>query len=122
MKRLLTNILKDALRVVAFVALLAIPTSLLLTQVYYEYRVTELGYEISEATTEKRTLTEQKRRLKIERAMQARSERVTRVAERRFGLERVGPDQVWTVEPAPDARTLASNDRAGHEAAESRVQ
>lgn len=100
MKRMISNMCRDGLRVGAWVVLLAIPTSLLLTQVYYEYRATELGYEISEASSKKRQLTDQRRRLKIERAMQARSERVTRVAKQRFGLRRAGPEQVWTIEPA----------------------
>jgi len=80
--------------------LVAIPAVLLLTHVWYKYRITQLGYQISEQTDRHERLVDEQRKLEIQAAVEGRSERLSEVARERFRLERVDPQQIITVDPA----------------------
>lgn len=99
MKQWCLKLATDAYRILKVVALVAVPAALLLTHVWYQYQMTRLGYEISKETKRHEKLADQHRKLTIQTTVESRSERIAEVAKRRFGLERVEPDQIITVDP-----------------------
>jgi len=94
MKDKVLDATRDLMRIGAVVAVVTVVTVLLGVHVWNQYRITRLGYEISEVTTEHRRLMEENKKLSIEVAVQGRTERMTAVARERFGLQPLGPDQV----------------------------
>lgn len=97
MKERVLDATRDLARMGAVVAAVAVVTSLLGVHVWNQYRITELGYEISNVTSEHRRLMEENKKLSIEVAVQGRTERMTEVARERFGLQPTEPDQVRTL-------------------------
>lgn len=99
LKEVFWTFLTDAYRVGRVLLVIAVPVALLLTHVWYQVRITQLGYQISEETERHENLADEHRKLQIETAVEGRSERLADRAKRRFGLEQVEPEQVITVEP-----------------------
>lgn len=93
MKQWISKWLSDAAIVSKWVVLLMIPTSLLLFHVWNQYRITELGYEIAEVTSEHQDLLEENKKLTVEARLQGRSDRVSKLAEHQFGLREASPEQ-----------------------------
>ena len=89
---------EDLVWVALTFAAVAIPVALLLFHVHNQFRVLELGYEIAEVTREHKKLVEQNKKLRIEAAVQGRTERMTQTAQQRFGLEPARPEQLFIVE------------------------
>jgi cell division protein FtsL len=114
MKRWLSEGWADGLRILKVLAIVSIPVALLLFHVWNQYRITDLGYEVSEQAREHRTLIEEHRKLSIEATFQGRSERVLTVARERFGLEPIEPRQVIEVESSADAEVPAAEQAALH--------
>ncbi|MFB6264715.1 MAG: hypothetical protein ABEL76_13990 [Bradymonadaceae bacterium] len=107
---------RDAKLVGKIVGLAAIPVALLMAHICCEFRVTKYGYQISEATTRHEKLMDRHRKLSIERGVEGRSERITAQAKRRFGLERVEPDQIVELESRPSSESpLDGSSRAALE-------
>ena len=117
-KEWLSTCLAHAYRVCRVALLAAIPATLLLTHVWYQYRITQLGYEISEQTDRHERLVNEHRKLEIQTAVEGRSERLTEVARERFELERVEPEQIITIDPAA-VRPGESLDETEHAALDS---
>jgi len=111
MKKWLVECLRDVLCVGKWAALVGIPAFLLVSHVWTQYRVTKLGYEISEETSRHEELVERKRRLTIERRVQVRNAADEQGADEPFGLRRVTPDQFIAVDdpPVESEQTLADN-------------
>ena len=99
LKDLSLRLLANAYRVAKMLVLVAVPAALLLTHVWYQYRITQLGYKISEETERHAELVDRNRKLTIQTAVESRSDRITDLAKERFGLERVEPEQVITIDP-----------------------
>ena len=99
MKQLIGRMWRNGWRVGKIVGLVVIPVALLLTHVWYQFQITRLGYKISEETERHEKLVDDHRKLTIETTVESRSERMTEVARERFGLERIEPDQIITVDP-----------------------
>ena len=97
MKNWLKKMTADAAIVAKILIIVAIPTCLLVFHVWNQYRITALGYEIAEVTSEHRKLLEENKKLTVEARLQGRSDRVTLVAQERFGLQEARPEQVITV-------------------------
>ena len=104
MKQWLGECWADALVVLKICIVVAIPTALLLSHVWNQYRITDLGYQIAEVTSEHRYLLEENKKLTVEAGLQGRSDRVSEVARHQFGLEQLRPEQIITVELADDER------------------
>ncbi len=102
MKDLLSKGLSDGLQILKVLAIVSIPVALLLFHVWTQFRITQLGYEVAEETTEHRGLIEEQRKLSIEATFQGRSERVLTVAREHFGLEPVHPEQVVEIDMLAD--------------------
>lgn len=113
-KEWLLTCLADAYRVGRVALLIAIPAALLLTHVWYQYRITQLGYKISEQTERHERLADEHRKLEIQAAVEGRSERLSDVARERFQLEQVDPEQIITVDPEviPAAGSLDETEHA----------
>jgi cell division protein FtsL len=100
MRALLDLLEGDLLRVLGVMLAVGAPVAILLTHVHHQYEITRLGYEISQVTRDHRALLETNKKLRVEAAIQGRSERITTVARERFGLEIIRPEQIVLVEPA----------------------
>ena len=98
MKQWLSEFFGNAAVVSKVLLVVAIPTSLLLFHVWNQYRITEMGYELAEVTSEHRDLMEENKKLSVEARLQGRSDRVSEVARNQFGLEAMRPGQIITVE------------------------
>jgi cell division protein FtsL len=114
MKKWLLEGMSDAFRISKVLVVVAVPVSILMFHVWGQFRITELGYEVAEQTTEHRALIEEQRKLTIEATFQGRSERVLTVAKERFGLEPMQPEQVVQVLAVDDA---GAEGAAGEQAA-----
>jgi len=77
----------------AVVALLAVFS----LYIWARLTVVSLGYEISSAEAERKTLVERNSRLKVEYARLRSPERIERIATKRLGLVHPGPGQVVRV-------------------------
>ena len=97
MKDWIKKWIADATVVAKVLIIVAIPTGLLTFHVWNQYRITALGYEIAEVTSEHRILLEENKKLVVEARLQGRTDRVTMVAQERFGLQEARPEQVITV-------------------------
>lgn len=117
-KEVFWTFLTDAYRVGRVLVVIAVPVALLLTHVWYQVRITQLGYQISEETERHEKLADEHRKLQIETAVEGRSERLADRAKRRFGLEQIDPEQVITVEPQNGAPS-ESFDQTEHAALDS---
>jgi len=90
--------------------LVAVPAALLFGHVWTQFRITKLGYEISEQTERRAELEDEKQKLQIEATVEGQREEISQVAKERFGLEPVEPGQILTVERAPASRDDSSDD------------
>ena len=68
--------------------------SLLLREVWYQVQVVKLGYEMTTLNRERRGLMEERRKLKLEAAVNTRTERVEHLVRDSVGLEPIRPDQI----------------------------
>jgi cell division protein FtsL len=101
MMRFLSELLEgDLTRVLGVVIAVGTPVAILLTHVHHQYEITRLGYEIAQVTRDHRALLEMNKKLRVEAAIQGRSERITSVARERFGLEAIRSEQIVLVEPS----------------------
>ncbi|MFP4598113.1 MAG: cell division protein FtsL [Persicimonas sp.] len=107
MKDWLSKASKDGLQLLKVLAIVSIPVALLLFHVWTQFRITQLGYEVAEETTEHRGLIEEQRKLSIEATFQGRSERVLSVARERFGLQPLQPEQVVEIDMLADEQPAA---------------
>ncbi len=98
MKQWLSDWLTNAVVISKIMIVVAIPTALLLLHVWNQYRITELGYQIAEVTSEHRQLLEENKKLTVEARIQGHSERVSEVAQQQFGLQKPHPSQVITID------------------------
>ena len=89
--------IKEAWSVAWVAVLVAIPVGIGLSHVWNQYRLTRLGYEISQATSRHETLVDRHRKLTVELGVEGRSDRVERRGRHQFGLEPVTPGQVVEV-------------------------
>ncbi len=97
-RELMTTFLTDAYRAGRMLAVAAIPVALLGTHVWYQTRITQLGYEISEETDRHEKLVDERRKLDIQVTLEGRDGRVAERARERFELERVEPQQVISID------------------------
>ena len=97
MKQSIGEFTGNAVVVSKLLLVMAIPTALLLFHVWNQYRITEVGYEIADVTSEHRQLLEEHKKLTVEARLQERSDRVAELARSEFGLEPMSPDQIITV-------------------------
>jgi cell division protein FtsL len=67
---------------------------LLLMEVWYRIGVVNMGYEMTRLTRERQQLLEDRKRLKIEATVNARTERVDQIGRGSLGLVSVRVDQV----------------------------
>ncbi len=104
MKEWMTDLLSNTVIVAKVLIVVAIPTALLLFHVWNQYRITEAGYRIAEVTTEHRALLEENKKLTVEARVQGRSDRVSKLARKQFGLQEAHPDQIITVDPEGDQK------------------
>lgn len=111
LRELASDFFRNVLTVGKLVGVLAVPTALLLTHVWYQYRVVQLGYEISEETRRHEQLADRHRKLTIQYAVESRSRRVTKTARRKFGLQRLEPDQLVDVSFEEEGDTAAPPER-----------
>lgn len=117
MKQWIYGWLSNASVVAKVLAVVAVPTALLLFHVWNQYRITDLGYQIAEVTEEHRQLLEENKKLTVEAGIQGRSDRVSQLAQQQFGLQETRSDQIITVdtelktENEEHARLDASNER-----------
>ena len=99
MKKWIREMLSNTAIVAKVLLIIAVPTALLLFHVWNQYRITQVGYQIAEVTTEHRVLLEENKKLTVEARIQGRSDRVSRVARQQFGLRETHPDQIITIDP-----------------------
>jgi len=90
--------MESAVAVGKWASIAAVPVALLFSHLRVQYRITELGYDISEETDRHEKLQDDHRKLRIEARVEGRSETVSREVRDRFGLEPVEPEQIITVE------------------------
>ena len=102
MKQWISECLSDATIVAKVLILVVIPTGLLLFHVWNQYRITELGYQVAEVTSEHRTLLEENKKLVVEARLQGHSDRVSEVAKSQFGLQEAHPEQFVTIDLTSD--------------------
>ena len=102
MKQWISECVSDVTIVAKVLILVAIPTGLLLFHVWNQYRITELGYQVAEVTTEHRTLLEENKKLVVEARLQGHSDRVAQVAKSQFGLQEAHPEQFVTIDLRPE--------------------
>lgn len=88
---------RDLTRVLTLLAVVAIPVAILMTHVSNQYRVAHLGYDIAATTKTHQKLLEENRKLRIEAAVQGRTERMSTMARAQFGLEPTRPNQIILV-------------------------
>lgn len=93
---------RNAVVVAKIGVLMAVPTALLVTHVWYQYQLAEVGYEIAEATDRHQQLLEENKKLKVEARLQGRTDRVAEIAREEYGLRQPGPDQFVTIDEQPD--------------------
>lgn len=104
---------RDTAIIVQVVAMMAIPTALLLVHVTNQYRITELGYQIAQVTSEHRALLEENKKLTVEARVQGRSDRLAEMARRDFGLIEARPEQIITVDlNRPAEKSIAAGELA----------
>lgn len=104
---------RDTVTILQISAMMAIPTALLLTHVSNQYKITELGYQIAQVTSEHRGLLEENKKLTVEARVQGRSDRMAQMARRDFGLVEARPEQIITVElKDPTETTVAAGELA----------
>src|SRR5690606_9483227 len=84
--------LRDSLAIVLTLTIIAMPVAVLLHHVHKQYQITALGYDIAQVTREHRLLVETNKKLKVEAAVQGRTERMTQLASDRFGLAPARPE------------------------------
>ena len=89
---------QDVYRIGLLVAGVAAVSGVMGLHVSQGYRITELGYEIAAVTQEHQHLIEENRKLRLEAAVQGKTERVKDVAEERFGLRPLQPDQIRAIQ------------------------
>jgi len=103
MRDWLVSLARDLASITFLIGLVAVPVALLLSHVETQYRIAEAGYDIAKVTREHRQLTEDYKKLKIEAAVQGRTERMSEVARKRYGLEPTRPEQVTIIHLANPA-------------------
>lgn len=86
---------QDALHILLLVALVAIPSSILLGHLHTRYEISQAGYDIAKVTRTHRKLMEENKKLSIEAAVLGRTERMSDMARERFGLAPTKPEQVY---------------------------
>lgn len=117
MRDWLMDLGRDVGQILLIMAVVAAPVALLLSHVRTQYEIAQTGYDIASVTREHRALTEEHKKLRIEAAVQGRTERMTTVARERFGLEPARPAQITIIEvgdapvPAAPRQAHASNER-----------
>ena len=91
---------------------------LLVCQVFYRHRELNLGYDLSEAISEREVLLEENRKLRIELRVLSRRERLEPLAGKQLGMSTIRPEQVLIVherarggESAEPGRRLDGLDR-----------
>ena len=104
MKRAIDEFKTNLATVATVVALVAVPTGLLISHVWTQYQITEVGYNIASVTSEHRELLEENKKLTVEARMQGRSDRVAEVAIQEFGLEQMSPEQLVEVQEGAEAQ------------------
>ncbi len=102
MDQILEEFRQNAVMVAQVLVLVAVPTGIMLSHVWTQYQITEMGYEIASVTSEHRDLLEENKKLTVEARMQGRSDRVAEVAMKEFGLQEMDPDQIVTLEGQED--------------------
>lgn len=103
MKEKLKDATQDLYRIGLVIGCVTAVSGLLGFHVWNQYRITQIGYEISQVTSDHRALMEENKKLAIEVAVQGRAERMTSLARERYGLEPLKPAQVWDVSKVRDA-------------------
>jgi cell division protein FtsL len=97
--------IREAWAVCKVIPLVAIPVAIGLSHVWTQFRVTNLGYEISQETSRHEKLVDRHRKLTVELGVEGRSDQVERRGRRQFGLHTVQPGQVIDVSLSPTAKT-----------------
>ncbi len=72
--------------------------SLLIIQVVYRHRELNLGYELSDAISQRESLLEENRKLRIELRVLSRRERLEPLAGKQLGMSTIQPEQVFIVD------------------------
>lgn len=98
MKKWLAELFGNSVIIAKIVLLVGVPAALLVAHVHNQYRLAQVGYQLAEATSEHQQLLEENKKLVVEARLQGRSDRVTEVAQREFGLRHVSPEQIVTID------------------------
>lgn len=94
---------KDLSIILLVLALVALPVALLLSHVHTQYTIAQAGYDIARVTREHHKLAESSKKLRIEAAVQGRTQRMTQLATQRFGLSPARPEQITIIHLGEDA-------------------
>lgn len=87
--------------------------ALLIIQVAYRHRELNLGYELSDAITQREALLEENRKLRIELRVLSRRERLEPLAGHQLGMTVVRPEQIFIVDTKGRMKT---HDKSGKRA------
>ena len=79
-------------------AIMLIVIALLIIQVAYKHRELNLGFELSDAITQREALLEENRKLRIELRVLSRRERLEPLAGRQLGMSVIKPEQIFIVD------------------------
>lgn len=90
----------------------ALVVGLLLMEVWYRVGVVNMGYEMTQLTRERQRLLEERKRIKIEATVNARTERLDQIARDSLHLEPVRGQQVIAVRRSPVAVREQTQDEA----------
>lgn len=93
---------EDLLRLLLVTAVVAAPVALLMSHLQTQYEIAQTGYDIAQVTREHRELVEAHKKLRIEAAVQGRTERMNTLARQRFGLMPARPEQITIIEDADE--------------------
>ncbi|MCB9557796.1 MAG: hypothetical protein H6707_16920 [Deltaproteobacteria bacterium] len=84
-------------QITALIVAAGLLTATALAEVWTNLRVIDLGYRISQATSERARLTQINRKLKVEFALLKRPERIGQLAEK-WGWKPPAPQQIRTID------------------------
>ncbi len=117
MKQWLWHIVRDIGAVGLGILMVAAPTILLLMHAWYEYRIVRLGYDISRETERHEQLVDEHRELTIEATLLQREEHHQSSVRELYGLTRIEPRQVVTIDapPPPEQSAPDIEDDGSHE-------
>ena len=98
MERIFRSVGRDLSRILSVILAVSAIAGIMGLHVSNGYQITAVGYEIAAVTQEHRSLIEENKKLRLEAAVQGRTERVKTVAEERYGLRPLQPEQIRAIQ------------------------